>query len=87
MQLLQDDTDGGGGSSSYVRGTTVCLAALGKSKTANDSGEVGVCNQGLPMARYQHDLPVTIVAAASVKTWCASFWLPHQPCKCKTSSA
>ncbi|WIA39905.1 hypothetical protein OEZ86_013347 [Tetradesmus obliquus] len=39
MQLLQDDTDGGGGSSSYVRGTTVCLAALGKSKTANDSGE------------------------------------------------
>jgi hypothetical protein len=44
LQLLQekgDEASGSSSSSSYVRGTTVCLAALGKSKTTtNDSGEV-----------------------------------------------
>jgi hypothetical protein len=43
LQLLEDESCEGSGnsSSSYVRGTTVCLAALGKSKTtSNDNDEV-----------------------------------------------
>jgi hypothetical protein len=52
LQLLQDKTDEGSGGSSYVRGTTVCLAALGKSKTTtNDSDEV--CGGDLQKLRAQ----------------------------------
>jgi hypothetical protein len=90
LQLLQDEAcEGSGNSSSYVRGTTVCLAALGKSKTtSNDNDEVrehGIicgCRWGVCLTPIAFTHTAVRHPGAAKKQLCGHAWLLHIMLRC-----